>query len=66
MQMDTAILTHKIRQLSPEQITEVDRFVDSLRLRDEDSGLTRAASSLSAPAFEAVWSNPEDDAYDAL
>lgn len=64
--LDTAVLAHKIRALSPEQIDEVDHFIDSLRLRGEDSGLTRAASSISAPAFEAVWSNPEDDAYDAL
>jgi len=27
---------------------------------------TRAAAAASGPAFAAIWSNPEDDIYDAL
>jgi len=40
--------------------------VEFVRLRAKERGLTRAASAISAPAFEAVWNNPEDAAYDAL
>lgn len=63
---DSAVLAHKIRELSAEQIVEVEDFIEFLRLRGDDRGLTRAASNVSAPAFAAVWANPEDDAYDAL
>jgi PHD/YefM family antitoxin component YafN of YafNO toxin-antitoxin module len=28
--------------------------------------LVRAGAEVSAPAFAAVWNNPEDDVYDAL
>ena len=66
MSQDATILTEKIRTLSPEQITEVEDFVDFLRFREQDRGLTRVAATASTPAFEAVWANPEDDAYDAL
>ena len=66
MNRSSAILTEKIRMLSPEQIGEVEDFVEFLRLRTQDRGLTRAAAAASTPAFEAVWDNPEDDVYDAL
>jgi hypothetical protein len=39
-----------------EQIAEIEDFVDWLHF----------AATVSAPAFEAVWGNPEDEAYDAL
>ena len=66
MNQDTRILAEKIRTLSPEQLSEVDDFVEFLRLRAEERGLARTAAAVSAPAFDAVWANPEDDAYDAL
>jgi hypothetical protein len=66
MNEHAAMLSEKIRLLSPEQVAEVEDFVEFLRLRGQERGLTRAAESLSSPAFEAVWTNPEDDAYDAL
>ncbi len=66
MSQDTTILTEKIRALSPEQIAEVEDFVDFLRLRGDDRRLTRAAAMASGPAFENVWANPEDDVYDGL
>lgn len=34
--------------------------------RKQDLSLVRATATASAPAFAAVWNNPEDDAYDAL
>jgi hypothetical protein len=59
-------LIEKISTLAPERIAEIEDFVDYLRTRDSDRALTRASLAASQPAFAAVWSNPEDDAYDAL
>jgi hypothetical protein len=66
MNSNASTLTEKIQSLSAEQIVEVEDFVEFVRLRGQERGLTRAASAVSAPAFEAVWNNPEDAAYDAL
>ena len=59
-------LIEKISALPPERIAEIEDFVDFLRSRDADLGMSRASLAASEPAFTAVWSNPEDDAYDAL
>jgi Protein of unknown function (DUF2281) len=59
-------LLEKIQALPPERIEEVEDFVEFLRGREQDRALTRAAGAVSAPAFAAVWDNPEDEAYDAL
>ena len=59
-------LIEKISDLPLERIAEVEDFVDFIRQRDLDKGLTRAAARASTPAFAAVWDNPEDAAYDAL
>lgn len=66
MNQSAVLLTDKILALSPEQIAEVEDFVEFLRLRGRDRDLTRAAETVSTAAFEAVWVNSEDDAYDAL
>lgn len=59
-------LIEKINTLTLDRLAEVEDFVDFIRQRDQDRAFTRAASAASAPAFAAVWNNPEDDAYDAL
>ena len=59
-------LMEKIRALPDERIAEVEDFVDFLRMREQERALTRAAAAASAAAFAAIWSNPEDDVYDAL
>ena len=66
MNQQAVALTEKINSLSPEQIVEVEDFVEFLRLRGQERALTEAAAAASRPAFDAIWSNPEDDAYDAL
>ncbi len=66
MPMNTQALIDKIKALPAERISEVEDFVDFIRLRDRQRSLARAAAAASEPAFAAVWSNPEDDAYDAL
>ena len=59
-------LIEKIRMLPPERVAEVEDFVDFLRERDEDRLLVRAAARLSEGAFQKVWDNPDDAAYDRL
>jgi hypothetical protein len=59
-------LLEKIRRLPPERVAEVEDFVDFLRQRDEERGLTEAASRLSEAAFAKVWDHPDDADYDRL
>ncbi len=59
-------LIHKIGALPRERQAEVEDFVDFIAMKDGERALTRAATANSAPAFAAVWNNPEDDVYDAL
>ena len=61
-----ASLIGKISALPPARQAEVEDFVDFIASRDSDRALARAAATASAPAFAAVWNNPEDDVYDAL
>lgn len=58
-------LVDKIRALPPERAAEVEDFVDFLAERD-DRQLTQAASRLSESAFDGVWGDAEDSAYDSL
>jgi hypothetical protein len=66
MTADTRTLIEKIRALPAERIAEIEDFVDFLRLREQERALARDATETSAPAFAAIWSNPDDDVYDAL
>ncbi len=68
-------LIHKISTLPAERIAEVEDFVDFIGAKEArqreaqhkaDRALTRAATAASAPAFAAVWDNPEDDVYDSI
>jgi hypothetical protein len=59
-------LIGKITALPLHRIAEVEDFVDFIGEREERAGLANAATVISAPAFAAVWDNPEDDVYDAL
>ncbi|MDO9166050.1 MAG: hypothetical protein Q7U13_08080 [Rhodoferax sp.] len=59
-------LIEKITALPAERVAEVEDFVDFLSQREHGLALTRAGTAASAPAFAAVWDNPEDAAYDAL
>ncbi len=59
-------LIEKLNTLPVDRLAEVEDFVDFIRHRDQDRAVLRAATAASAPAFAAVWDNPEDDVYDAL
>jgi len=62
----TRALIEKIQALPAERIDEVEDFVDFIATRAQDRALTRAATAASASVFAKTWSNPDDDAYDAL
>ena len=66
MPANTQALIEKIKALPPERIAEIGDFVDFVRLREQDRAVARAAAATSAPPFAAIWSNPDDDAYDAI
>ena len=66
MPADTKALIEKIEALPAERIAEIEDFVDFIRSREQERMLTAAAAAASAPAFAAIWSNSEDDVYDAL
>lgn len=66
MNANVQALIEKIQTLSPERLGEVEDFVDFLRMREQRRALTHAATEVNAPAFAAVWDNPEDSTYDAL
>jgi hypothetical protein len=59
-------LIQKLRQLPPDKVAEVEDFVDFLRARESDSGLTRAMSKAAESSFATVWDNDEDAVYDRL
>jgi hypothetical protein len=52
--------------MPPERIAAIEDFVDFIGLREQERALARGAASASAPAFAAIWSNPEDDVCDVL
>ena len=64
MSLNLKVLMEKMQTLSPDQIREVEDFVDFVR--SEKWGLDRSASAMSERSFAAIWTNPEDDVYDAL
>lgn len=59
-------LIDRINALPEDRIAEIEDFVDFIGQREEARSLSRMAAAASAPAFAAVWSNPEDDVYDAV
>jgi hypothetical protein len=59
-------LIKKIEALPAERLIEVEDFVDFIAAREEERAIARAAAAASEPAFASIWSNTEDDVYDAL
>ena len=48
---DPQALLDKIAGLLPERISEIEDFIDFIRLREQERALTAAAAMASAPAF---------------
>jgi hypothetical protein len=63
---DAHALMEMIQALPPDRIAEVEDFVAFITAREQERALARTAAATSAPAFAAIWNNPEDDAYDAI
>jgi hypothetical protein len=59
-------LVERLQALGPEQVADVEDFIEFLRHRSEQRQLAQAAAGASTPAFEAIWNNSEDEVYDAL
>jgi hypothetical protein len=66
MSPSTAHLAEKLEILSPQEMATVEDFVEFLLTRGYERVLAHSAAAVSAPAFQAIWNNSEDDAYDAL
>lgn len=64
--MSDQTLIEKIHSLPPEDVQQVEDFVDFLKARAQDRGLVHAATRLSEGAFRTIWNNPDDDEYDRL
>lgn len=62
----TEDLLDKIRALPPDKITEVEDFVDCLRMKSDELLTKHAAAKLSEAAFDKVWDNDDDAEYDKL
>lgn len=60
------ILIDKLDALPPEEIAEVEDFVDFLRERTRDGTLSHAAAKVAERSFAEVWENPDDAVYDEL
>ncbi len=63
---DIQPLLEKIQALPVERIAEIEDFVEFIAAREQERSLARAAGASSAPAFAAIWNNPEDDVYAGL
>lgn len=63
--MQAELLIEKIKALPQERIAEIEDFVDFIAEREERRLIT-AATTITEPAFRAVWDNEEDAAYDRL
>ncbi len=63
---DAQALLEKIQALPIDRIAEIEDFVEFIALREQERCFVRAAATTSAPSFNAIWSNPDDDCYDAL
>ncbi len=63
--MQAETLIEKIKNLPPEHLSEVETFVDFIAERAERR-LVQAATRMSEDAFQQVWNNEADAAYDRL
>jgi len=59
-------VAHKLQTLSLERITEVEDFIDFLKLRDEGLHLTQSTMKITEPLLANLWNNTEDAEYDHL
>jgi len=63
---DLQALSETIQSLPADRIAEIEDFVAFIAERERLRAIAQGAAAASEPAFAAIWSNAEDDAYDAL
>jgi hypothetical protein len=56
----------KLESLPPEQVNEVEAFIDFIKKHNQDRQLTQAARRLAEQSFANAWDNPDDAIYDQL
>lgn len=59
-------LLDKILSLPPENVAEVEDFVDFLSVRNSERELVGTVSAVSEASFAEVWDNADDADYDRL
>ena len=59
-------IQHKLEQLAPDRLAEVEDFIDFLRERDLDRQLRQDHAQASEAAFAKIWDNDSDAVYDEL
>ncbi|OAB59466.1 toxin-antitoxin system, antitoxin component, Xre family protein [Phormidium willei BDU 130791] len=59
-------ILEKLRKVPPENLHEIETFIDFLSLRYQDRQLVDISKRLSNPVFQKVWDNDEDASYDEL
>lgn len=64
--MNKETIINKLDTLPPNQLKEVEDFIDFLCYKNQQHSLTQQAMKLSEPAFRRVWDNEEDSVYDQL
>lgn len=53
-----------MKDFSPENLDEVEDFIESLHQRQRDASMTRAASGHSERVFQKIWNDADDAAHD--
>lgn len=66
MQPQVQHVLTKLEHLSPERLTEVEDFIDFLNQRDQNKRLRQEYTQASESAFNKIWDNDDDAAYDNL
>lgn len=66
MQSQIQHVLEKLEHLSPEQLAEVEGFIDFLSQRDQDKRLRQDYAQASGEVFNKVWDNDDDAIYDNL
>ncbi|MCP5014126.1 MAG: toxin-antitoxin system, antitoxin component, Xre family protein [Ketobacter sp.] len=66
MQPQVQHMLEKLEHLSPEQLAEVEDFIDFLNQRDQDKRLRQDFKQASEESFNKVWDNDDDAIYDNL
>jgi len=60
------VLVEKLKTLPADLLTEVEDFVDFVRMKASERQLTASFTQSAEPSFSRVWDNSLDAEYDKL